>query len=101
MEMLLLILALSTTMWYVIDRLKVSLWEHLPYGKYITMACAAIFGFGLTFSLNVDLLFALNLTTEVTIAGKILTGFALMSGSSAISEIIARIKGEDEPPAVD
>ena len=93
MEMLTLIVALSTVLWYVIDRAH-PLWENLSYGKWITLVVAGIGSFGLVFSFGLDLIFACGLVDSVSMAGQILTGFVLMSGSSAISEVIARIKGE-------
>nr|DAX21358.1 MAG TPA: hypothetical protein [Caudoviricetes sp.] len=93
MEMLTLIVALSAVLWYVIDRAH-PLWENLSYGKWITLVVAGIGSFGLVFSFGLDLIFACGLVDSVSMAGQILTGFVLMSGSSAISEVIARIKGE-------
>jgi hypothetical protein len=93
MEMLTLIVALSAVLWYVIDRAH-PLWENLSYGKWITLVVAGIGSFGLVFSFGLDLIFACGLVDNVSMAGQILTGFVLMSGSSAISEVIARIKGE-------
>lgn len=91
MDMLGLILALSMIMWYLIDRFK-PIWEGFAYGKYITMGISAIAGFALVFSLGLDILVGLGLLTSMTIAGQIMTGFVLMAGSSAISEIITLIK---------
>ena len=93
--MLTLIIALSAVLWYVVDRFK-SGWDALPYGKWITVIVAAIGSFGLVFSFGLDLIFACGLVDGVSMAGQILTGFVLMSGSSAISEVIARIKGKDK-----
>lgn len=95
MEMLTLIIALSAVLWYVVDRFK-SGWDALPYGKWITVAIAGIGSFCLVFSFGLDLIFACGLVDSVSMAGQILTGFVLMSGSSAISEVIARIKGENK-----
>ena len=95
MEMLTLIVALSAVLWYVVDRFKTG-WDALPYGKWITVIVAGIGSFGLVFSFGLDLIFACGLVDSVTMAGQILTGFVLMSGSSAISEVIARIKGENK-----
>jgi hypothetical protein len=91
MDMLGLILALSMIMWYLIDRFK-PIWEGFTYGKYITMGISAIAGFALVFSLGLDILVGLGLLTSMTIAGQVMTGFVLMAGSSAISEIITLIK---------
>ena len=94
MEALTLILALSGILWYCIDRFK-PMWENLSWGKYITMAVAAAGSFALVFSFGLDLIAALGLVAEVTVAGEIITGLALMSGSSAISEIISKIKTDN------
>ena len=94
MEMLTLIIALSGVMWYLLDRLKI-MWKDVSWGKWITLSCAAIAGFALTFSFNLDIIFACGLVESVSIAGKIITGFVLMSGSSAVAEIIERIKGKN------
>ena len=93
MENLTLIIALSSVMWYVIQRGKDEIWGRLSFGKWITIAISAIAGFGLTFAFELDILFACGLIESVSIAGQIVTGFVLMSGSSAVAEIIERIKG--------
>ena len=95
MEMLTLIIALSAVLWYVVDRFK-SGWNALPYGKWITVIVAGIGSFGLVFSFGLDLIFDCGLVDGVSMAGQILSGFVLMSGSSAMSEVIARIKGENK-----
>ena len=68
------------------------MWESVSWGKYITIAVAALGSFGLVFSFNLDIIAALGLVSEMTIAGNIITALVLMSGSSAISEIISKIK---------
>ena len=98
MDMLGLILALSIIMWYIIDRFK-PLWNEKTWGKYVTIVISAIFAFGLSFGFNLDLVFGLGLVESISILGEILTGFALMSGSSAVSEIIQKIKGNSDNAA--
>lgn len=93
MNSLTLILTLSAIIWYVIDRIKV-IWSEIPYGKYITTAVAGLLGAAMVFGYNLDLICAVGLISEITIIGKLMTVLAFMCGSSAISEIIARIKGE-------
>ena len=92
MEMLILVITLSTVMWYVIDRFK-PLWESNSFGKYITIAVSSIFGFALSFGFKVDILYALSVVTEKSVIGIVLTALILMSGSSAVNEIVERIKG--------
>lgn len=91
MDALALIIALSAVLWYCIDRFK-PMWESVSWGKYITIAVAALGSFGLVFSFSLDIVAALGLVSEMTIAGNIITALVLMSGSSAISEIISKIK---------
>lgn len=93
MEMLTLILALSAVLWFLVDRFK-PIWEGLSFGKYITLLVAGIGAFALVFSFNLDLILACGLVEATTIAGKIMTGLVLMSGSSAVAEIIERVKGK-------
>lgn len=92
MEMLGLIIALSAVLWYVIDRAK-SLYTELSWGKWITIGLAAIGSCFIVFSFGLDLIFAAALVSAPSLAGQILTALVMMSGSSAISEIIGRIKG--------
>ena len=92
MQMLTLILTLSMIMWYCVDRFK-ELWSKLSWGKYITILVSAALAMGLSFSFSLDIVFALGLVNTASIAGKILTGLILMSGSSAVSEIISFCKG--------
>lgn len=93
MSSIALILALSAIIWYVIDRVKVA-WAGIPYGKYITTTMAAILGSAVVFGYNLDLIYALGIVNSISIVGKLITVLAFMCGSSAISEIIARIKVE-------
>ena len=88
MEMLTLIIALSGVMWYLLDRLKI-MWEDVSWGKWITLSCAAIAGFALTFSFNLDIIFACGLVESASIAGKIITGFvsSVWGAAGSVSEI--------------
>ena len=92
MEMLTLIISLSIIMWYIIDRFK-GMWETVKYGKYITIAVSAVFAFAMSFGFNLDIIFALGLVETGSEIGTVITALALMSGSSAVSEIIERVKG--------
>jgi hypothetical protein len=92
MEMLTLIISLSIIMWYIIDRFK-EMWEGTKYGKYITIAVSAVFAFAISFGFGVDIILALGLVQEGSVIGTVITALALMSGSSAVSEIIERVKG--------
>ena len=89
--MLEIILLVSTVMWYIIDRLKV-MWADLTYGKWITVGVSAVFAFVLAFFYHLDFMAAVGVTEAPTVIGTILTGFIFMGGSSALSELIKRLK---------
>jgi hypothetical protein len=91
--MLGMIVGLSVIMWYVIDRFK-ELWEGRAYSKYITVAISAAFASTVAIGFSLDLVFALDLVEEASAVGTAITALVLMSGSSAVSEIIGRVKGE-------
>ena len=86
-----LILALSAIIWYVIDRFK-PIWNEYSWGKYVTTAAAGALGAAVVFGYGLDVVCAMGIVDHVSIVGQILTVLSLMCGSSAISEIIARIK---------
>ena len=92
MSNLTVIVLLSAIVWYCVDRFKAA-WVDKPYGKYITTAAAGLLGAIMVFGYNLDLISAMGIVPEVTFAGKIITTLSIMSGSSAIAEIIERIKG--------
>ena len=91
MSSITLILALSAIVWYCVDRIK-PIWSNKSWGKYVTTIVAGLLGAAMTFGYKLDLIHAMGLATNVTIIGQIITVLAFMCGSSAISEIIARIK---------
>lgn len=93
MSSIALILALSAIIWYVIDRFK-PIWTNKTWGKYVTTAVAGILGAAVVFGYNLDLVFSMGIVAEISLVGKLITVLAFMCGSSAISEIIARIKVE-------
>ena len=93
MSSIALILALSAIIWYVIDRFK-SAWMDYSWGKYVTTGIACVLGCAVVFSYNLDLVQALGIVEEASFVGQLLTILSLMCGSSAISEIVSRIKGE-------
>ena len=92
MEMLQIIILVSIIMWYIIDRFK-PLWEGCKYGKYVTVAVSALFAFALSFGYGLDLMAALGAVPGTSILGTVLTALTLMGGSSAVAELIERIKG--------
>ena len=91
MEMLQIIIVVSIIMWYIIDRFK-PLWEGWQYGKYITIAVSALFAFALSFGYGLDIMAALGVIPDTGILGTVLTALTLMGGSSAVAELIERIK---------
>ena len=92
MEMLEIIIVVSIIMWYIIDRFK-PLWEAWAYGKYVTIAVSALFAFSLSFGYGLDIMTALGVVADSGILGTVLTALTLMGGSSAVAELIARMKG--------
>ncbi len=92
MDMLQIIILTSIVMWYIIDRIK-PLWEGLKYGKYITIALSALFAFALSFGYGLDIMAALGVVPDTGPLGTVLTALTLMGGSSAVAELIKRIKG--------
>lgn len=91
MPNLTIIVLLSAIIWYCVDRFK-PIWTNKSWGKYITTAVAGVLGAAVVFGYNLDLIYAMGIVNEITIIGKLITILAFMCGSSAISEIIARIK---------
>lgn len=94
MKMLQIIVIVSIIMWYIIDRFK-PLWADIKCGKYITIAVSALFAFALCFGYHLDLMVALGVVSKGSVLGTILTGLTLMGGSSAVAELITRVKGND------
>ena len=92
MDMLGLVMALSAILWYIIDRIK-PLWSEKEYGKYITMIVAGIASLGIILTYGIDIIFALGFSVNVTTIGQVLTALLMMSGSSAIAELIEKFKG--------
>lgn len=91
MSSIALILALSAIIWYIVDRFK-PCWQGHSWSKYITTVVAGVLGAAVVFGYGLDVISAMGIVEEISIIGQIITVLALMCGSSAISEIIARIK---------
>ena len=95
MNSITLIMALSAVIWYVIDRCK-PMWAEKAWGKYVTTGVAGILGAAVVFGYDLDIVCAMGMAAEMTVVGQILTVLSLMCGSSAISEIITRIKVDEK-----
>lgn len=95
MNSITLIMALSAIIWYILDRVK-PLWSDKSWGKYITTLSAGVLGAAVVFGYGLDVVCAMGMATEMTVVGQVITVLALMCGSSAISEIITRIKVEEK-----
>lgn len=93
MGMLGIILGLSVVIWYIVDRFK-PWWEGHSYSKYITTGIAAILGTIAVCTFSLDILVAAGIVPDVTAFGMICTVLLYMAGSSAIAEVIERIKGK-------
>lgn len=83
--------ALSVVIWYLIDRFK-PLWESVKGSKYITIGIACVLGIIAVCTFNLDILVATGIVPDVSLFGQICTVLLYMAGSSAIAEIIERIK---------
>lgn len=92
METLGVIVSISFVIWYLIDRFK-PLWEEAKGSKYITIGIAAVLGAVAVLTFNLDILVATGVVPNVTAFGMICTVLLYMAGSSAIAEVIERIKG--------
>ena len=95
MNSITLIMALSAIIWYILDRVK-PLWSDKSWGKYVTTLAAGVLGAAVVFGYGLDIVCAMGMATEMTVVGQVITVLALMCGSSAISEIITRIKVEEK-----
>lgn len=95
MNSITLIMALSAIIWYILDRVK-PLWSDKSWGKYVTTFSAGVLGAAVVFGYGLDVVCAMGMATEMTVVGQVITVLALMCGSSAISEIITRIKVEEK-----
>lgn len=86
------ICALSFVIWYIVDRFK-PIWDGRAYSKYITIGIAGILGLVAVLTFNLDILQATGLVPDVSAFGMACTVLLYMAGSSAIAEVIERIKG--------
>ena len=94
MENLSIVAIFSTIIWYLIDRGKDAFWGKYSWGKWVTIGLSAILSAACVFCFNMDLIMALGLTETSSVMGQILTVLILMSGSSGVSEVIQRVRGE-------
>lgn len=84
------IISFSIIVWIFIDRVK-KLWERSNISSIITSIVALLFGLLIAFYYRLDICVALELAEENSFIGYILTGMAIMGGSSCINEILAKI----------
>lgn len=94
MDALMVVLIMSGIIWYLIDRGKDGIWGKYDWGKYVTIAVSAVLSAAVVFCFHLDLIAALGVVDASSIMGQILTVLVLMSGSSGVSEIIQRVRGE-------
>ena len=95
MKLLEIIIIMCTVMWYIIDRIK-PLWEGWKYGKYVTTGVAAVLATVLCVGYKLDIIYAFGIEAGPGTIGIAVTVLLLMGGSSAVAELIARIKGRTE-----
>ena len=88
MNMITLIIFMCGMMWFVIDRFNELLnWKELEYGKWITFGVSAAFATILTYTFQLDIIYALGAGEASTVVGMVITGLALMGGSSLVNKI--------------
>ena len=68
MDILATIFILSSIIWFLVDRLK-PLWAGLSWGKFITTGVVGVLAAGGIFTMELDALMGLGITTEITIFG--------------------------------
>lgn len=85
------IISFSIIVWIFIDRVK-KLWGQSKFSSIITSVVALTAGLLIAFYYKLDLVVALELSSEASIIGYVLTGFAIMGGSSCINEILRKIQ---------
>ena len=85
------IISFSIIVWIFIDRVK-KLWEHSKLSSIITSVVALLCGLLIAFYYRLDLVVALEIVTEPSFIGYVFTGFAIMGGSSCITEFLQKIQ---------
>jgi len=96
--MLGILLAVSTAVWFVIDRLKLVFpqWGELSWGNWLTTGIVAGLSAIAVATYNLDLFVACEITEAVTFFGCLMSVLVITGGSSCIAEIIKKIKGTSE-----
>lgn len=91
MSSLIAIIAISSAIWIVIDRIKF-LWKKLSWGKWVTIGMAFLAAIGAVFSYDLDLFYAAGLCESAEVVGQIITAIAIASGSSTLAEVVGYLK---------
>ena len=84
------IISFSLVIWILIDRFK-KIWQPCKYSSIITSITALLLGLAVSFIYGLDLVTELGLSDTPNVAGVILSGFAIMGGSSCINELLQKI----------
>ena len=91
MEAMSMIATFSAVVWYVIDRIK-PLWSNKSWGKWITIGLSAVLCGAGTAIFNLNIVAALGFETSLPIVAQYaITTIILMSGSSCVNEILAKV----------
>ena len=85
----------SMVIWFIIDRFK-KLWSEWKYGKWVTLAVSCALSAACAFVFNLDILYVLEVTKEISILGQIVTVLTFMSGASGVSELVMLFKGSQK-----
>jgi len=90
-----ILVAVSTVVWYVVDRLNtVFSWkEKLSWGNWLSTIIVAALATIAVVTYQLDIFVACEICAEVTFFGCLMTVLVIAGGSSCIAEIIKRIKG--------
>jgi len=88
-----IILAVSTVIWFVVDRFKqIFPWQDLSYGNWITTGIVAILATIAVCTFQLDIFVSCEIVDTCTVFGMIMTVLLIAGGSSCIAEIIKKIK---------
>ena len=90
------IIVFAVVVWWIIDQIKrVYPVLKIPetWQKIVTIVLAVAMGAGCAWGYNLDLLLELNITDAVTFGGKAFAGVGIAAGSSAVFELVEKMKG--------
>ena len=90
------IIVFAVVVWWIIDQVKrVYPVLKIPenWQKIVTIVLAVAMGAGCAWGYKLDLLLELAITDTVTFGGQVFAGVAIAAGSSAVFELVEKMKG--------